>query len=145
MKSAIIAASIALAAATGCSTLPRNSDLRTAATASASESESTGYAIASGPALVHLSSGGDGRFALYLADDPGVGSAACPSAASENAVAFAVVGDDSHLSDLPVPGGKRICAAPIGDGTLSIDWLSEDYGRPAPTRAPSGALVLARR
>ncbi len=140
MKLALVA-SIAFATAAGCSTLPRNNDLRTAATLSTA----AGYAIASGPALVHLSSDGEGRFALYLADDSGDGDSACPSAVTENAVPIAIIDDDSHLSDVPVPGGKRICAAPIAAGELDINWLSEDYGRTAPAHAASGPLFLARR
>jgi hypothetical protein len=126
----------------GCSTLPRPEvtdpgllDVR-------------GAALASGPALVHVSTGGEGTATLYLADDAGDGSTICPSATAEQATALRVLDGDSHVSDLPVPGGKRICAA-FDSPSISMTWLWEDYasgsGAERPARPAPAIMVLAKK
>jgi hypothetical protein len=126
----------------GCSTLPRPE------VTEAGLLDVRGAALASGPAVVHISTDGDGTATLYLADDAGDGSTVCPSAAAENATPLRVLVGDSHVSDLPVPGGKRICAA-VDSPSISMTWLAEDYAsenrdqspaRPAPT-----IMMLAKR
>jgi hypothetical protein len=107
-----------------------------------------GAALASGPALVHISTGGEGTATLYLVDDSGNGSTVCPSATAEQATPLRLLDGDSHVSELPVPGGKRICAA-FDSPAMSMTWLSEDFAsdsrhqrpaRPAPT-----FMMLAKR
>ena len=126
----------------GCSTLPRPDvtepgllDVR-------------GAALASGPALVHISTGGEGTATLYLADDARDGSSVCPSAAAEQATALRVLDGDSHLSDLPVPGGKRLCAA-FDSPAISMTWLAEDYASGnrdlPPARPEPTIMVLAKK
>jgi hypothetical protein len=126
----------------GCSTLPRPEVTQPGLL------DVGGTALASGPALVHISTGGDGTATLYLADDARDGSAACPSATAELATPIRVLDGDSHVSDLPVPSGKRICAA-FDSPSIGMTWLAEDYGsdgrgqrpaRPAPT-----TMMLAKR
>ena len=125
----------------GCSTLPRPE------VAQPGLLDVRGAALASGPALVHLSTGGEGSATLYLADDARDGSTVCPSATADQATAVRVLDGDSHVSDLPVPGGKRLCAA-FDSRTISMTWLAEDYttgnraegpARPAPT-----SMMLAK-
>jgi hypothetical protein len=126
----------------GCSTLPRPEvtgpgllDVR-------------GAALASGPAFVHISTGGEGTATLYLADDARDGSTVCPSATAEQATALRVLDGDSHVSDLPVPGGKRICAA-FDSPSISMTWLAEDYSPDNRARRPAGPeptiMMLAKR
>jgi hypothetical protein len=103
-----------------CSTLPRPE------VAQPGLLDVRGAALASGPALVHVSTGGEGSATLYLADDAGDGSSVCPSATAEQATAVRVLDGDSQVSDLPVPTGKRICAA-FDSRSISMTWLSEDY------------------
>jgi hypothetical protein len=126
----------------GCSTLPRPEVTQPGAL------EVRGAALASGPAIVHISTGGDGSATLYLADDAGDGSTVCPSATAEHATPLRVLDGESHVSDVPVPGGKRICAA-VDSPALSMTWLAEQYSsgaldssleRPAPT-----GMMLAKR
>jgi hypothetical protein len=126
----------------GCSTLPRPEVTQPGAL------DVRGAALASGPAIVHISTGGDGTATLYLADDAGDDSTVCPSATAEHATPFRVLDGESHVSDLPVPSGKRICAA-VDSPALSMTWLAEQYTsnaldssleRPAPT-----GMMLAKR
>ena len=106
-----------------------------------------GAALASGPALVHVSTGGQGSATLYLADDAGNGSSVCPSATAEQATAVRVLDGDSHVSDLPVPSGKRICAA-FDSRSISMTWLSEDYssdrGEQRSARPAPAIVVVAK-
>jgi len=141
LKTITLATSIFLAGV-GCSTTPLPGVIQPGAL------EVRGAALASGPAVVHISTGGNGSATLYLADDAGDGSTVCPSAATENATPLRVLVGDSHVSDLPVPGGKRICAA-VDSPSISMTWLAEDYAsenrdqspaRPAPT-----IMMLAKR
>jgi hypothetical protein len=126
----------------GCSTLPRPDVTQPGLL------DVRGAALASGPALVHVSTGGEGSATLYLADDARDGSTVCPSATAEQATALRVLDGDSHVSDLPVPGGKRICAA-FDSRTISMTWLSEDYssgGREQrPARPAPAILMLAKK
>jgi hypothetical protein len=131
-----------LLAGVGCSTLPRPEVAQPGAL------DVRGAALASGPAIVHISTGGDGSATLYLADDGGDGSAVCPSATAEHATPLRVLDGESHVSDIPVPSGKRICAA-VDSPALSMTWLAEQYTskaldssleRPAPT-----GIMLAKR
>ena len=104
----------------GCSTLPRPKVTQPGAL------DVRGAALASGPAIVHISTGGDGSATLYLADDAGGGSTVCPSATAEHATPLRVLDGESHVSDIPVPGGKRICAA-FDSPAMSMTWLAEQY------------------
>jgi hypothetical protein len=126
----------------GCSTLPRPEVTQPGAL------DVRGAALASGPAIVHISTGGEGTATLYLVDDAGDASSVCPSATAEHATPIRVLDGESHVSDIPVPGGKRICAA-VDSPTMSMTWLAEQYtsgdrdpsdARPAPT-----GMMLAKR
>ena len=114
----------------GCSTLPRPEVTQPGLL------DVRGAALASGPALVHVSTGGEGTATLYLADDARNGSTVCPSATAEQATAVRVLDGDSHVSDLPVPGGKRICAA-FDSPSISMTWLAEDYSSPGRAQRPA--------
>jgi hypothetical protein len=126
----------------GCSTLPRPE------IAQPGLLDVRGAALASGPALVHVSTGGEGTATLYLADDARDGSTVCPSATAEQATALRVLDGDSHVSDLPVPGGKRICAA-FDSPSISMTWLAEDYSSEShdqgPDRPAPAILMLAKK
>jgi len=125
----------------GCSTLPRPEVTQPGLL------DVRGAALASGPALVHVSTGGEGSATLYLADDARDGSSVCPSATAELATAVRVLDGDSHVSDLPVPSGKRICAA-FDSRSISMTWLSEDYssdsGEQRSTRPAPAIVVVAK-
>ena len=136
-----LAMSLFLAGA-GCTTLPRPS------VAQPGLLDVGGAALASGPAIVHISTGGDGSATLYLADDGGDGSTICPSAKADQATPLRILGGESHVSDLPVPGGKRLCAV-FDSPAISMTWLVEAYtpvtrdqgpARPAPT-----TMMLAKQ
>jgi len=126
----IIALAFALLAAAGCSTLPRP----TAGLVARSSSELHGSApvragrakaLVRGPALIrHLEIEGDGAVALYLADDPGIGDRSCPSAGAEGASPFALLGRESRLTNVTVPGGKRVCAATEAS-LLRVAWHAQ--------------------
>jgi hypothetical protein len=126
----------------GCSTLPRPELTQPGAL------DVRGAALASGPAIVHISTGGEGAATLYLVDDAGDASSVCPSATAEQATPIRVLDGETHVSDLPVPRGKTICAA-IDSPAMSMTWLAEQYtsgdhgpsgARPAPT-----GMMLAKR
>jgi hypothetical protein len=129
-------------ASVGCSTLPRP------AVTGPGLLDVGGAALASGPAIVHISTGGDGSATLYLVDDGGDGSAVCPSAKAEQATSLRILDGDSHVSDLPVPGGKRLCAA-FDSPAIRMTWLAEAYGpvthdqRPARPAPP--IMMLAKK
>jgi hypothetical protein len=120
----------------GCSTMPRPEVARP--TAAIGERR---VALASGPALVQLSSYGIGTAKLYLADDPGTGATTCPSAETDGAGSMKVLDGDDYAGDVPVPAGKRICAV-IDHPQLGIDWLAENFA-PAPAPATPAAPVIA--
>ena len=107
----------------GCSTLPRPE------VSYVGVSAGKRMAIASGPALVQISTAGSGTATLYLADDPGDGSATCPDPGAERAGALRALDDDDYAADLPVPTGKRVCAV-FDSPALTMDWLVEDYSEP---------------
>jgi hypothetical protein len=139
-KTISLVASILLSSL-GCSTLPRPDVVSAGALAG------NRVALASGPALVHISTNGSGTARLYLADDDGIGSALCPSAAAENAVPIRILDGESNVSDLPVPAGKRVCAV-FDARELSVNWLWEDYSvrTESPARVSSPApLLIAKR
>jgi hypothetical protein len=97
-------------------------------------------ALVSGPALVqHLETEGDGTVALYLADDPGIGDRACPSATAENVEPLAVLGGRSRVTDVSVPAGKRICASTMDARPASVAW----HARPA-GEGPVDIAMLGR-
>ena len=125
----------------GCSTLPRPEVTQPGLL------DVRGAALASGPALVHVSTGGEGSATLYLADDARDGSTVCPSATAEQATVLRVLDGDSHVSDLPVPAGKRVCAA-FDSPSISMTWLSEDYasdrGEQRPARPAPTILMFAK-
>jgi hypothetical protein len=126
----------------GCSTLPRPEVTQPGAL------DVRGAALASGPAIVHITTGGDGTATLYLADDAGDSSTVCPSAMAEHATPIRVLDGESHVSDLPVPSGKRICAA-VDSPTMSMTWLAEQYtsgDRDQNDSHPAASgMMLARR
>jgi hypothetical protein len=140
-KTIILTTSLFLAGL-GCSTVPRPVVTQPGLL------DVGGAALASGPALVHISTGGDGTATLYLVDDGGDGSAVCPSARAEQTTPIRVLDGDSHVSDLPVPGGKRICAA-FDSPALSMTWLAEDYSSlnrdQHPAQPGSAIMLLARK
>ena len=122
-----IALAFSLLAAAGCSTLPHGTISR----AGRNETERHGTtavhsgrakALVSGPAVIrHLEIDGDGGVALYLADDPGIADRACPSARAEKAPAIAVLADQSRITNLTVPAGKRVCAA-TDAAAVQVAW-----------------------
>jgi hypothetical protein len=126
----------------GCSTLPRPEVTQPGAL------DVRGAALASGPAIVHISTGGDGSATLYLADDAGDGSTVCPSATAEHATPIRVLDGESHVSDIPVPSGKRICAA-VDSPAMSMTWLAEEYTSgvhdASGARPESTGIMLAKR
>jgi len=126
----------------GCSTLPRPE------VAQPGLLDVRGAALASGPAFVHISTGGEGIATLYLADDTGDGSTICPSATAEQATVLRVLDGDSRVSDLPVPGGKRVCAS-FDSPSISMTWLAEDYAAASRTQRPArpapAVMMLAKK
>lgn len=131
-----------LLTAVGCSTLPRPEVTQPGAL------DIRGAALASGPAIVHISTGGDGSATLYLVDDAGDGSTVCPSATAEHATPLRVLDGESHVSDIPVPSGKRICAA-VDSPAESMTWLAEQYSSgdldASVARPESTGIMLAKR
>ncbi len=133
----------------GCSTLPRPE------VSYLGDFANRRVAIASGPALVQISTAGSGTATFYLADDAGDGSTTCPNPGAEKADFIKALNDDDYAADLPVPRGKRVCAT-IDSPALIMDWLAEDYstsGRasslpetPAPSPdAGSRGVLFAKR
>jgi hypothetical protein len=149
MKSILFATSMFLF---GCSTLPR-ADVAHAAPVTAGERPG---ALVSGPAILHLNTGGHGRVSVYLADDSGAAGDSCPTAAADGATTIQVLTDVTHVSDVPIPGGKRACAAFDSSSEMSLSWLAEVYStanRPASqepaiettSHGSRGGVMLARR
>jgi len=108
----------------------------------------------SGPAILHLNSGGQGSVTIYLADDSGVRGDSCPTSAADHVAPLLVMKNADHVSDVPIPGGKRVCAVFEGADDLSLSWLAEVFPKSkaaegaAPAVARGEALhgvVLARR
>ena len=146
MTKLIFALSMVAAAASGCSTMPKQGaryagnlgvELRGAAPVHPRRAR----ALVSGPVLVkHLETDGDGVVTLYLADDPGIADRACPGAPAEDAPAIAVLQRDSRVSDLVVPAGKRICAAVSDARTMTVTWHARSN-----SDAPAASFDLALR
>jgi hypothetical protein len=100
-----------------CSALPRGearhagsagAEIRGDATVRAARAR----ALVSGPAVVkHLETVGEGTVTLYLTDDPGIADRACPRATAEDSAPVAVLKNQSQVTDLLIPSGKRVCAA----------------------------------
>jgi hypothetical protein len=62
---------------------------------------------------------------------------------------LAALTDESHVSDIAVPRGKRICAA-FDSPAMSMSWLAESYAPETGDRAASAGrlapvFTLARR
>ena len=139
-----IALAFSLLAAAGCSTLPHGTISRVGP----NESERHGTtsvragrakALVSGPALIrHLETEGGGPVALYLTDDPGIGDRACPSAGVEGVSPVAILADQSRLTNLTVPAGKRMCA---GTEAPSIRVAWHAHAGDLPARALDVALL----
>jgi hypothetical protein len=145
MKSILFATAMMLF---GCSTLPRAE----VAHASREGAGNRPGALVSGPAILHLTSGGRGRVTVYLADDSGVTGDSCPTVAADGATPIEVLADVAHVSDLPVPGGKRACAAFDVASDMSLSWLAEVFPRAAAQQdqeiedgGSRSGVMLARR
>jgi len=144
MKTIALAFSLLATVAAGCSTLPHG----TVSRAGRNQTERHGTtavhsgrakALVSGPALIrHLEIDGDGGVALYLADDPGIADRACPSARAEKAPAIALLGDQSRLTNLTVPAGKRVCATTEA-AAVNVVWHA--HTGDAPVRSIDVALL----
>jgi hypothetical protein len=148
MKRIVLAMSM-VAAAAGCSTMSPRREARHVGSAGQALRGSTplhlrrARALVSGPVVVeHLDSDGDGAVALYLADDPGIGDRACPSAAAENVEPLAVLGRQSHVTDVVVPQGKRICAATMDAHAMNVAWRARAADETA--NGPFDVAMLAR-
>ena len=139
-----IALAFSLLAAAGCSTLSRGPIARAGRDRSERQGTTPVYVgvaktVVTGPALIrHLEIKGDGPLALYLADDPGIADRVCPSAGAEGASAIAVLADNSRLTNLTVPNGKRICATTEGAPTR-VAWHARTGD--APVRSVDVALL----
>ena len=134
----------------GCSTLPRAGAEHVTLAPQAARPG----ALVSGPAILHLNSGGQGSVTIYLADDSGVRGDSCPTSAADHVAPLLVMKNADHVSDVPIPGGKRVCAVFEGADDLSLSWLAEVFPKSkaaegaAPAVARGEALhgvVLARR
>jgi len=141
----IVLAMSMLAAAAGCSTMSPTRQMRHAGNAglglrgAAPLHPGRAKALVSGPAIVqHLETDGDGTVALYLTDDPGIGDRACPSATAENVSPLAILGGRSRVTDVSVPGGKRICAAAVDTRSARVEWHAQ-----AASEGPSGPFNIA--
>lgn len=139
-----IALAFSLLATVGCSTLPHGTISRIGRDTSERHGTTAVHAgrakaLVSGPALIrHLETEGGGAVALYLADDPGIADRACPSAGAEEASAIAVLADQSRLTNLTVPAGKRMCAT-TEDPTMRVAWHARTGD--APVRSIDVALL----
>jgi hypothetical protein len=133
-------------AAAGCSTMPRQEaqhagNLVVQMRGASSVHPRRARALVSGPVVVqHLETEGDGAVTLYLADDPGIGDRACPSAPAENEAPVAFLERESRLTDLVVPAGKRVCAAASATHTMTVTWHARSTGD-----APKESFDLALR
>jgi len=107
----------------GCSTLPRAGAEHATPV---SESARPG-ALVSGPAILHLNTGGAGAVSIYLADDSGVRGDSCPTLAADSTTPILIMKDAAHVSDVPIPGGKRACARFETGGAMSLSWLAEVF------------------
>lgn len=142
-KTGMIFASWVLIAGVGCAAVPRPGP-GTAATGT-----DFGDPLVSGPAIVHVTTGGEGTATLYLVDDSGANDPRCPRAVAELAQPIAALTDESYVSDIAVPRGKRICAA-FDSPKMSMSWLAESYAPETSDGAGSAGAVssgftLARR
>jgi hypothetical protein len=118
----------------GCSTLPRAGADHVA---QVSEAARPG-ALVSGPAILHLNSGGAGAVVIYLADDSGAPGDSCPTSEADGAAPILVMKDAAHVSDVPIPGGKRACVQFENRGGMSLSWLAEVFPK---MKANGGAEV----
>jgi len=128
MRKLIFALSMVVAVSAGCSNVSRErvryagnvgAEVRGAAPVHPRRAK----ALVSGPAVVkHLETEGDGAVTLYLADDPGIGDRACPSALAEGATPLAVLQRQSRVTDVAVPAGQRICAVATETHTMTVTW-----------------------
>jgi hypothetical protein len=138
MNKMIFALSMVVAAGAGCSTMPRQEarhagNLGVESRGSSSVHPKRARALVSGPVVVqHLETEGDGAVTLYLADDPGIADRRCPSAPAENAAPLAILQRESHLTDLAVPAGKRICASASDTHTMTVSWHARTVSDPVP-------------
>jgi len=150
MKSIVFATSLLFF---GCSTLQRAEVARVSAPVVVGDRPG---ALVSGPAILHLNTGGHGQVTVYLADDSGIGGDSCPSAAADAATTIQVLTDVSHVSDVAIPGGKRACAAFTTPSEMSLSWLAEVYprvqapaseepGETTTSHGDRGGVMLARR
>ena len=141
MKSILFVASVLVF---GCSSLPRSGT--GPVTINTVRPEQRPGALASGPAFLHLNTEGHGTLTVYLADDSGVAGDSCPSALADHATTLVVLNDEAHVSDIPVPGGKRACAVFDPSSEMSLNWLAEDYRKSAPAEGGRvEAMMLAKR
>jgi hypothetical protein len=122
----------------GCSTLPRADVAHVSQTVAANRPG----ALVSGPAILHLNTGGHGQVTVYLADDSGVAGASCPNAADDEATTIEVLTDVAHVSDVPIPGGKRACAVFDAAADMSLSWLAEVF---PPAKAAAQEPEIERR
>jgi hypothetical protein len=146
MNKMIFALSMVAAAGVGCSTMPRQEarhagNLGAESRGASSVHPKRARALVSGPVVVkHLETEGDGAVTLYLADDPGIGDRACPSAPAENTAPIAFLERTSRLTDLIVPAGKRVCAAATAAHAMTVTWHARTM-----SDAPKESFDLALR
>ena len=118
----------------GCSTLPRaGADY----VAPLSERGRPG-GLVSGPAILHLNTGGAGAVSIYLADDSGARGDSCPTSAADSTTPILVMKDAAHVSDVPIPGGKRACVRFEQGGDMSVSWLAEVFPKVEANRGAEG-------
>ncbi len=146
MNKVIFALSMVVVAAAGCSAMPRQEARNAGYLGVESRGASSVHprrarALVSGPVVVqHLETEGDGAVTLYLADDPGIGDRACPSAPAENEAPIAFLERRSRLTDLIVPAGKRVCAAASATHAMTVTWHARTT-----SDAPKESFELALR
>ena len=125
MKTIVLAMSLFAGA---CSTLPRQETRHVGSTGADLRGDLSVHArrakaLVSGPAVIqHLDTTGEGTLTLYLTDDPGIGDRGCTSAAAEQSTPVAILTQQSRITDLFVPGGKRVCAALEGARSKNVAW-----------------------
>jgi hypothetical protein len=99
-------------------------------------------AIVSGPALVkHLETEGRGTVVLYLVNDGGTDDRTCSASTTYGRTPIAVLWHRQRVTDLVVPGGKRICAAVTDARLVNVVWHARStsgWGI-----APNGATVAS--
>ena len=125
----------------GCSTLPRAGvDYVTPL----SERGRPG-ALVSGPAILHLNSrAARAAVSIYLADDSGARGDSCPTSAADTGTPILVMKDAAHVSDVPIPGGKRACVRFEQGGDMSVSWFAEVSRRWRRTEVPRWGRTAGR-